>query len=65
MTQTRSPGASKADVEAARDELKEEIVALHANLAAVHGKLEAIEGLLTEQNKRRPWWRRWALERRR
>jgi hypothetical protein len=58
MMQTRSPWASKADVEAARDELKAEIAAPHANLAAVHGNLQAIEALLTDLRDRRSWWRR-------
>jgi hypothetical protein len=58
MMQTPSPWASKADVEAARDELKAEIAALHANLAAVHGNLQAIEALLTDLRDRRLWWRR-------
>jgi len=56
--QTPSPWATKADVEAAREELKADIAALHANLTAMHGDLRAVQALLTEQNKRRPWWRR-------
>jgi hypothetical protein len=63
--QTPSPWASKADIEAAREQLKADITALHANLSAMHGDLRAVHALLTEQNKRRPlWWRlRWALGR--
>jgi hypothetical protein len=56
--QTPSPWATKADVEAAREELKADIAALHANLTAMHGDLRAVQALMTEQNKRRPWWRR-------
>jgi hypothetical protein len=56
--QTPSPWATRADVEAAREELKADIAALHANLTAMHGDLRAVQALLTEQNKRRPWWRR-------
>jgi len=53
-----SPWATKADVDAAREELKADIAALHANLTAMHGDLRAVQALLTEQNKRRPWRRR-------
>src|SRR5215469_12976653 len=56
--QTPSPWATKADVGAAREELKADLAALHANLTAMHGYLRAVQALLTEQNKRRPWWRR-------
>jgi hypothetical protein len=58
MMQTPSPWATKADVEAAREELKAEIAVLNANLTAMQGDLRAVKALLTEQNKRRPWWRR-------
>jgi hypothetical protein len=56
--QTPSPWATKADVEAAREELKADIATLHANLTAMYGDLRAVQALLTEQNKLRPWWRR-------
>jgi hypothetical protein len=63
--QTLSPWATKADVEAAREALKDGIVALHANLAAKHRDLRVVQTLLTEL-QRQAWWRlRWALVRRR
>jgi hypothetical protein len=65
MMQMPSPWASKADSDAAREVLKADIDALHANLAAMHRDLRAVQAMLTELRDGRPWWRlRWALGRR-
>jgi hypothetical protein len=67
VMQTPSPWATKADVEAAREALKADIDALHANQVAMHRDLRAVQALLTELRDRRLWWRwlRWALRRKR
>jgi hypothetical protein len=47
--QTLSPWATKTDVEATREALEADIVAMHADLRAV-------QALLIELRDRRPWW---------
>jgi hypothetical protein len=54
--QALSPWATKADVEASREELKADIAALQNALTAVHDDLRAVQALLAER-ERRPWWR--------
>jgi hypothetical protein len=57
MMKTVSPWATKSDVEVTHEELKADISAVRAALAAMHVDLCAAQRLLTGQRKRRPWWR--------
>ena len=57
MMKTLSPRATKSDVEATHEELKADISAVRAALAAMHVDLRAAQRLLTGR-KRRPRWPR-------